>query len=252
MTLSSEQKQQMREQGFVQIENAVPQELVERAQQTINWKMGQGIPADKLTTWSSQSFFPELQGTPAITDLMNASGLIATLESVLGGNTVAAARGGQIALRFPRAPGTPPQAPHPHIDGIYSPHNGVPKGTVGSFTALIGVLLSDLTRDNAGIFVYGRVLTKSSMHIFENMGRMNCSRVKCLKLIWARHIKFRARLATRCCVIINWHTAQCQMSGRCRATRFSFASHIQIITMTARRACKNYGRIGRAFRKIKR
>lgn len=152
MTLNNEQKQQMRENGFVQLENAIASELVARAQQAINWKMGQGIPADQLTTWSSQSFFPELQGTPAITDLLNASGLIETLESVLGKNTVTPARAGQIALRFPREPGTPPQEPRPHIDGIYSPHNGVQKGTVGSFTALISVLLSDVTRDNAGNF----------------------------------------------------------------------------------------------------
>ena len=152
MTLNNEQKQQFREQGFVQIHHAISTEMVERAQQTINWKMGQGIPADRLTTWSSQSFFPEIQNAPAITDLMNASGLLETLESVLGANTVTPARAGQIAIRFPREPGTPPQAPHPHIDGIYSPHNGVQKGTVGSFTALIGVLLSDLTRENAGNF----------------------------------------------------------------------------------------------------
>src|SRR4029078_7199789 len=39
-----------------------------------------------------------------------------------------------------------------HIDGMYSPTNGVKPGTISNFTALLGVLLSDLPDENAGNF----------------------------------------------------------------------------------------------------
>ena len=58
---------------------------------------------------------------------------------------------GQIALRFPGLQ-DPHGEPRPHIDGMYSPTNGVEKGTIGSFTALLAVLLSDLPEPYAGNF----------------------------------------------------------------------------------------------------
>ena len=42
--------------------------------------------------------------------------------------------------------------PTPHLDGMYSPTNGVPKGQIQNFTALAGVFLSDLPGPNAGNF----------------------------------------------------------------------------------------------------
>src|SRR5205085_11018524 len=58
---------------------------------------------------------------------------------------------GQIALRFPGL-ADPPPPPKPHLDGMHSPNNGVPEGTIQNFTMLVGVLLSDLTGPYAGNF----------------------------------------------------------------------------------------------------
>jgi hypothetical protein len=57
-------------------------------------------------------------------------------------------------LRFPVA--GQPRDPHPHIDGMHSPNNGVPRGTIANFTALVGVFLSDVAGPYAGNFTVWR------------------------------------------------------------------------------------------------
>lgn len=149
--LNQAQKQDLQRDGFVHLRSAVAPELVDVALQTINARLGEGVPADEIGVWSAQSWFPELQRTPAITDLYNTSSVGETVASLLGGHGREAA-GGQLALRFPRPVGTEPKAPGPHIDGLHTPTNGVPHGTLGSFTALVGVFLTPVARPNAGNF----------------------------------------------------------------------------------------------------
>ncbi len=150
--LSAEQNGFLKENGYVVLPQAVPPALVSRARQSINHAMGQGIPQDELQTWNSQSFFPGLARTEAISDLFNQSQVLPTLRALMGEDKVARVGGGQIALRFPREPGTRPKAPGAHVDGMYSPNNGVTKGTLGSFTALAGVFLSEVSSQDAGNF----------------------------------------------------------------------------------------------------
>ena len=152
MPLTPAQKADFRRDGFVHIPGAIPTELAEAALHVLNYRLGRGVPADQLRTWQSQSFFPELQGQSVITDLFNASGLLEILRALMGERNVAPARGGQLALRFPREPGSEIRPPSPHIDGVHSPDNGVPKGTIASFSALVGVFLTDVCADNAGNF----------------------------------------------------------------------------------------------------
>ncbi len=149
--LSNQQKQDFQRDGFVHLPRAVSPELVEVALQTINARIGQGVPEDKIGTWSAQSWFPELKSLSAITDVYNQSSVGETVASLLGG-AGREANGAQLALRFPRPVGTPQSAPHPHIDGLHTPTNGVPKGTLGSFTALVGVFLTPVRRPFAGNF----------------------------------------------------------------------------------------------------
>ncbi len=149
--LDQTQKQELQRDGFVHLKGAVAPELVNAALQTLNARLGEGVPKDELTKWQSQSFFPELQKSAAITDLYNASGVGETVALLLGGHGRESGSG-QLALRFPRPVGTEPRAPNPHIDGVHSPHNGVPKGTLGSFTALVGVFLTPVSQQFAGNF----------------------------------------------------------------------------------------------------
>ncbi len=152
MSLTSAQISDFKRDGFLLLPGAVPTELIETALHTINHRLGQGVPVEELHIWQRRSFFPELQSQPVITDLFNASTLLPTMRSLMGEENVALAKGGQLALRFPREPGASPHSPHPHIDGVYSPDNGVKKGTIHSFSALIGVFLTDVESDFAGNF----------------------------------------------------------------------------------------------------
>lgn len=121
------------------------------ALRAINASLGtQGIHPDSLPIFRAQSYCPELKNAPPITDLLANSPLWSIADSTIGAGKVRPVKGGQIALRFPTM--DTPSAPQPHLDGMYTPTNGVPKGTIANFTALIGVFLSDIPRDFAGNF----------------------------------------------------------------------------------------------------
>jgi len=149
MELTNDQKQALYTDGFVALPGIVPQERVDAAPRAINASLGErGMAPDDLPTLRARSYAPEVQGTAAITELLTATPLWEVAESAIGAGKIRPATSGQIALRFPSM--DPARAAHPHIDGMYSPTNGVPKGEIRNFTALVGVFLSDVLSDNAG------------------------------------------------------------------------------------------------------
>lgn len=152
MNLTQEQKQEFYERGILKLPGIVPQELVLKARRAINAYIGQnGIDPAELNRYRAQSYCPGLGSEPVITDLYNASPLKTISESLIGEGKVKHVGHGQIALRFPSTDETP-RAPGPHIDGMYTPTNGVKEGTIANFTALIGVFLTDLPEPFAGNF----------------------------------------------------------------------------------------------------
>lgn len=121
------------------------------ALQVINASLGErGMHPEDLPTLRARSYCPEAQDAPEIAGLLNETPLWRIAESAIGAGRLRPVTRGQIALRFP-VMGEPAE-PRPHIDGMYSPNNGVPKGTIRNFTALIGVLLSDLPSGYSGNF----------------------------------------------------------------------------------------------------
>lgn len=151
MQLSHRQKQEFYEKGYLKVPGVVPQVMVNAALRAINNSLGEGFPREELHLIRSQSYCKELTHTPIISDMLNATPALALAESLIGEGTVAPVRGGQIALRFPGMQ-DPPSKPSPHLDGMYTPYNGVTKGEIQNFTMLVGVLLSDLTDEYAGNF----------------------------------------------------------------------------------------------------
>lgn len=143
MELTAQQKQTFYRDGFVTLPGAVPEDLVNAARRAINASLGnKGIDPAQLERFRSRSYCPELQESSVITDLITASSVWGYAESAIGAGQIRPVRSGQIALRFPSIES--PREPGPHIDGMYSPTNGVPKGTIANFTALVGVILSDI------------------------------------------------------------------------------------------------------------
>ncbi len=150
MELTPEQKEHFLEQGYLLVPGAVSRDRVEAALRAINHSLGEGMDPARLATFRAQSYCPELQREPVITDLYNATPAKALVESLVGAGKVRPITSGQIALRFPIAPGSAPKPPVPHLDGMYTPTNGVPQGRIMSFTALVGVALSDVNGPFAG------------------------------------------------------------------------------------------------------
>ena len=142
MELNLRQKQEIWNNGSVHVPGVVPPLMVEAALRAINHSVGQGMNVADMPHFRVQSYCPELQNTPPITDLLQKTPAWELAESVIGPGRIKPPGGGQIALRFPSL-GEPGQA-RPHLDGMYSPTNGVQEGTIGNFTMLLGILLSDV------------------------------------------------------------------------------------------------------------
>lgn len=150
--LTDQQKQHFIEHGYLHIPGGAGRDLALKVRRVVNASIGEeGIDPAMLTTYRAQSYCPQLRGDPSLTDLFNAGPVRAMIESLVGPGNIQPVRPPQVALRFPnlKAKRTRPSA---HIDGIHTPTNGVPKGTLAHFTMLVGVLLSDLPDEWAGNF----------------------------------------------------------------------------------------------------
>lgn len=152
MELTLEQKQEFARRGYVKLPGVVPAEMVARARRAINASLGQnGMDPAQLPKFRAQTYCPELTGNPVITGLYNETPIKTLAESAIGQGQIKPVNSGQIALRFPSMD-EPPREPGPHLDGMYSPTNGVKEGTIANFTALVGVFLSDVPAPYAGNF----------------------------------------------------------------------------------------------------
>jgi len=147
--LSVAQKQSFYQDGFLVLPGAVPRELVDAARRAINASLGnKGIDPAQLTAFRARSYCPDLQGASVITDLVHSPPVWSYAESAIGAGQIGGVTSGQIALRFPST--EPLGPPHPHLDGMYTPSNGVLKGTIHNFTALVGVILSEIPHPDMG------------------------------------------------------------------------------------------------------
>ncbi|WP_274651007.1 phytanoyl-CoA dioxygenase family protein [Paenibacillus humicola] len=152
MKLTYEQREHLLEHGYVKLPGVVPKLMVDEAVKAINHSVGEGMDTERMPIFRSQSYCPELQRDPVITGLLNKTPIWELAESVIGEGKLKPAGAGQIALRFPAAAELNSLRTGYHLDGMHSPNNGVPKGVIANFTALVGVFLSDLPKPNAGNF----------------------------------------------------------------------------------------------------
>ncbi len=151
MELSEREKAQLVDQGFVKMPGVVPPIMVDRALREINHCVGEGMNVADMTRFRAQTYCPNLTRTPSIAGLLNATPAWSLAESAIGRGRIGPSEYGQIALRFPGMQ-DPPGEPRLHIDGMYSPTNGVEQGTIGNFTALLAVFLSDVPEPFSGNF----------------------------------------------------------------------------------------------------
>ena len=150
--LTGPQRAALRDRGYVVLPGLVPRARYEAALTAINASLGHGVRPEDVARFRARSFCPELQKTEVILDLFRETAASRAAASLVGGDGLERVTTGQIALSFP-AEGGARKPPYPHIDGLYTPDNGVPEGSVLSFTMLAGIVLSDVTTPDAGNLV---------------------------------------------------------------------------------------------------
>jgi hypothetical protein len=150
MKLNAGQKQELLEKGYTKIPGVIGQKAINVALRAINYSLGQGMDPEKVPTYRSTTYCPELVHKESILDLLYKSPVWEIVESAIAPQKFKLEGGAQIALRFPvmQRPGEL----HPHIDGLYSANNKLRKGSIYSFTALVGILLSDVPNQFWGNF----------------------------------------------------------------------------------------------------
>ena len=100
--LSRSQKESIRDDGFVFVEQAVPAEKVAAALRLINASLGEkGMVPEDLPTMRTQTYCREITGEPEIVSLLTETPLWQLAESAIGAGELEPVNYGQIALRFP-------------------------------------------------------------------------------------------------------------------------------------------------------
>ena len=151
-TLTGVDKDSLRERGYVVLPGLVPRARHEAALRAINASIGRGLNPKDVPRMRARSFCPELQKADVILDLFRETALSRTAASLVGTEGLERVTTAQIALSFP-SDRDAAAAPYPHLDGMYTPDNGVPAGSVLSFTMLAGIVLSDVETPDAGNLV---------------------------------------------------------------------------------------------------
>jgi len=149
MQLNKQQKQAILQDGYVHLPAIIPPDRVHRAMRAINHSIGTGMPAKEMKKKAARSYCNELQTDPVILDLLHQTPAWSLVESAIGQGKVNKANSAQIALRFPSLEDEQ-RPPWPHLDGMHSPDNGVPKEVIRNFTALVGIALSDVPAPFSG------------------------------------------------------------------------------------------------------
>ncbi|MEL6344589.1 MAG: phytanoyl-CoA dioxygenase family protein [Myxococcota bacterium] len=155
--------------GWVHLPGRCPVARVDAANAAIDESLRNRFDPGQQASYDARSYCPELRRAPVILDLLRAPGVRAALDAVLGWRRL---RGynGQIAIR--RAHNHPAQvAPHAHIDGIQSPHNGVTSTSLLTHTVLVGVYLTETPRTFAGNFTVWPGSHRSHAAWFRAQGR---------------------------------------------------------------------------------
>jgi hypothetical protein len=131
--------------GYALFPNVIPESLAEAARAAIARDLAERFDPARQMEYDQQSYCPDLRAAPEIMALLLNSPVRALLDAAIGFDQLVYGPG-QIAIR--RADG--PAPPKAHIDGIATPRNGVVGPELNTFTALVGVFLSDVPTEHAG------------------------------------------------------------------------------------------------------
>jgi hypothetical protein len=135
------QVKEFAERGFLLLPGVVPTPVIAGATATIDRLVEAAPPAPD--TRGPHNYFTETAAAPALLALLTGSPVFGLAEALTGPGTLDVPWQAQVALNIPPFPHRPGMH---HLDGA----PGEPDGRPGTFTMLVGVLMSDQTDDDAG------------------------------------------------------------------------------------------------------
>lgn len=148
----SPEAERLRRRGWILLRGGVGAAAIARANAAIDRSLVERYEPQRQLEYDHRSYCPELRSAPPIVDLLAQQPLRGVLDALLGWEGLQGRGHAQIAIR--RAHNAAERlAPEWHIDGVSTPHNGVVGEALHTFTALVGVFLSDLPRPWRGNFV---------------------------------------------------------------------------------------------------
>ena len=141
-----------RRDGYVVFPKLCPEPLVAAARAAIDRDLAANYDPARQIEYDHISSCPDLRRSPVLMALLLKSGIRQKLDEAIGFKRLAFDPRAQVALRRAHNAAAP-RLPVPHIDGLPTPHNGVPADVlVLNFTALVGVFLSPVRGDFGGNF----------------------------------------------------------------------------------------------------
>lgn len=149
MILTPEQLNQLRASGYLHLQSLVPKNLVTQARAAIEGDLKSSYDPAKRLEYEHQSFCPALRDDDRMTGLLQESPAREVVDALLPFDQLSGSNWAQISLRDSHNH-FEPIPPQWHLDGVPSPYNGVPQGPLMTFTALVGIFLSDTPGPYAG------------------------------------------------------------------------------------------------------
>jgi hypothetical protein len=127
--------------GFLVLPGVVPPDVVEAASRAIDELAGRNPPGPQVR--GPHNYIVDTRQAPALTALLSEGPAFDLAESLTGPGTLEPPGQMQVTLNIPPFPHRPGMH---HLDGA----PGEPDGRPGTFTMLVGVLMSDQRQEDAG------------------------------------------------------------------------------------------------------
>jgi hypothetical protein len=137
--------------GYAHFPHLIDAKTITAARNLIDRDLAENYDPARQSEYDNQSFCPGIRSSREIMALLAHPQVQRRIDDLVSLKELGEVDSGQIAIR--KAHNTDrPYPPHPHIDGIPTPHNGVVGDEITPFTMLVCVFLSEVSADFAGNF----------------------------------------------------------------------------------------------------
>jgi hypothetical protein len=142
-----------KENGYLVKHNTLTQEQIRNAQDAL-WEGIQADRSDPATWINAQPRSPVPGNHPALRATLHESPIFAMAKEMVGKDLLAEGANPGPALVYPTGKEQWSLSQHGHLDGYYTPTNGVPEGTVGTFTIGATIYVEKVEHRGGGFTVW--------------------------------------------------------------------------------------------------